>query len=150
MNAAATAADRKTRFLALVADGSSPSAAARLVGVAKSTAHGWLHPEVNRKPRTRRIRRTRPAGTVSRPRPDAVLDAAPFAAWLQRIVWTRYGSDAEAARALGIDWSYLQRLMRPAPDARMTLALVDRVLVAAGDVHMLSILYPLDDEQEAA
>lgn len=130
MSVAATAADRKMLVLELVAAGMTPAAAARRVGVARTTAYDWCAPRGQR-PR---------AGTVP---------ARPLVNWLTRAIACRWETTTNAAIALRCDEAMVRRVLRH-PERRVTFDLVDRWMVAAGDVHMVSILYPLDDEQEAA
>lgn len=137
------AAREKVRELA--AQGHTLTSAAHAAGVSKSTVWKWLR-QADATPA--RLVPRRPV--TSSCRSDAVLDAQPLADWLNELIVTRYDDLSHAARALGLDESYLRKLLEPAPGARMTLAVADRIITASGDVHMLSILYPLDDEQEAA
>jgi hypothetical protein len=91
--------------------------------------------------------------------PDMYLPAAPFARWLKRRV-PLYGSESQMARALGMDPTGTQRILRAKvhegkPKESVTLSLVDRVLCREGSTHLAELypaLYQFDDDelQEAA
>ena len=81
----------------------------------------------------------------------AWLRRAPFSAWLSSYVDAR-GDLAAAALCLGMDPSGIARHVRGQSADRLTpwmrLDAADAVFTAAGEPHMLAILYPQDIEME--
>lgn len=72
-----------------------------------------------------------------------VLPPEPFGAWMTTKI-AQLGGLRAAGWALATDEAQLRRLAAGNLGSRLQLKTVDRLFVAAGEPHMLAVLYPLD------
>lgn len=92
--------------------------------------------------RLRRERGAKPRGYAVKHEPAALFPIGPFRAWLREQLVDR-GSITVLAATLGLSERRVERLLNDPAQESVTLDVVDRAVVAVGEIWMLNELYPV-------